>query len=140
MDADGCLQLCTGRRAGCEAAVHAMREIFTDEGTEGILLVDASNARQVWYADDAAAGGGMVCCILGIGGLGCCHWPSFCMVIMLMLLRLGWLLSRDTWLRLSASLMVLASRLRLLVGPIWVHLSAPGFHCRLYTGSRISVG
>ena len=44
MDAAGCLQLCAGQRAGCEAAVHAMRKIFADEGTEGILLVDASNA------------------------------------------------------------------------------------------------
>ena len=33
MDAAGCLQLCAAQRAGCEAAVHAMREIFTDEGT-----------------------------------------------------------------------------------------------------------
>lgn len=41
MDAAGCLQ---GQRAGCEAAVHAMRDIFADEGTEGILLVNASNA------------------------------------------------------------------------------------------------
>ena len=44
MDAAGCLQLCAGQRAGCEAAVHAMREIYADEGTEGVLLVDASNA------------------------------------------------------------------------------------------------
>ena len=44
MDAAGCLQLCTGQQAGCETAVHAIREIFADEGTEGILLVDASNA------------------------------------------------------------------------------------------------
>ena len=44
LDAAGCLQLCAGQRAGCEAAVHAMREIFTDQGTEGVLLVDASNA------------------------------------------------------------------------------------------------
>ena len=44
MDAAGCLQLCAGQHAGCEAAVHAMREIIADEGTEGILLVDASNA------------------------------------------------------------------------------------------------
>ena len=44
MDAAGCLQLCAGQRAGCEAAVHAMREIFADDGTEGILLADASNA------------------------------------------------------------------------------------------------
>ena len=44
MDAAGCLQLCAGRRAGCEAAVHAVREIFAHKDTEGILLVDASNA------------------------------------------------------------------------------------------------
>ena len=43
LDAAGCLQLCAGQRAGCEAAVHAMREIFTDKGTEGVLLVNASN-------------------------------------------------------------------------------------------------
>ena len=42
MDAAGCN--CVGQRAGCEAAVHAMREIFDDEGTEGLLLVDVSNA------------------------------------------------------------------------------------------------
>ena len=44
LDATGCLQLCAGQRAGCEAAVHAMRMIFADEDTEGVLLVDASNA------------------------------------------------------------------------------------------------
>ena len=33
MDAAGCLQLCAAQRAGYEAAVHAMREIFADEGT-----------------------------------------------------------------------------------------------------------
>ena len=30
--------------SGCEAGVHAMREIFNDQGTEAILLVDATNA------------------------------------------------------------------------------------------------
>ena len=39
MDAAGCLQLCAGQRAGCEAAVHAMQEIFDNEGIEGLLLV-----------------------------------------------------------------------------------------------------
>ena len=29
--------------AGCEAAAHAMAEIFTDEGTEDIWLADASS-------------------------------------------------------------------------------------------------
>ena len=42
--AAGPLQTCAGHEAGCEAAVHAMREIFTLDDTEAILLVDASNA------------------------------------------------------------------------------------------------
>ena len=43
-ECNGCRWLCAGQHAGCEAAVHAMRQIFADEGTEGTLLVDASNA------------------------------------------------------------------------------------------------
>lgn len=43
MDAVGCHQLCAGQQAGCEAAVHAMREIYYDEDTGAVLLVDASN-------------------------------------------------------------------------------------------------
>ena len=31
-------------RAGCEAAVHAMRQLFHDPGSQAVLLVDASNA------------------------------------------------------------------------------------------------
>ena len=42
--AAGPLQTCAGHEGGCEAAVHAMREIFTFNDTEAILLVDASNA------------------------------------------------------------------------------------------------
>ena len=38
------MQLCTGQKAGCEAAAHAMNEIMAEEATDGILLVDASNA------------------------------------------------------------------------------------------------
>ena len=40
----GPLQLCAGHDAGCEAAIHAMREIFDDEEMEGVLLVDAKNS------------------------------------------------------------------------------------------------
>ena len=43
-DAAGSVQLCVGQVSGCEAGVHAMREIFNDQGTEAILLVDATNA------------------------------------------------------------------------------------------------
>ena len=40
----GSLQLCTGHEAGCEAAVHAMTKIFSDDSIEAVILVDASNA------------------------------------------------------------------------------------------------
>ena len=42
--ATGPLQTCSGLKAGIEAAIHAMRGIFADAGTECILLVDAENA------------------------------------------------------------------------------------------------
>ena len=42
--AAGSLQLCAGQPSGCEAAVHAVREIFKDEDCDGVILVDASNA------------------------------------------------------------------------------------------------
>ena len=43
-EAAGPLQTCAGQGAGAEAAIHAMRKIFQDEGTDAVLLIDASNA------------------------------------------------------------------------------------------------
>lgn len=43
-EAAGPLQTCAGHGAGAEAAIHAMREIFKDEGSDAVLLIDASNA------------------------------------------------------------------------------------------------
>ena len=40
----GSLQLCAGQEAGCQAGIHAVRNIFEDDGVESVLLVDASNA------------------------------------------------------------------------------------------------
>ena len=41
----GLTQLCAGQKSGCEIAVHALRSLFEErDSTEGILLVDASNA------------------------------------------------------------------------------------------------
>ena len=40
----GTLQTCSGIQSGIEAAVHAMQKTFNKEDSEGILLVDASNA------------------------------------------------------------------------------------------------
>ena len=42
--AAGPLQVCTGHSTGPEAAIHAMSQVFVEEGTDGILLIDASNA------------------------------------------------------------------------------------------------
>ena len=44
MEAAGPLQLCAGQIVGIEAAIHAVRPTFECEGTQGVLLVDASNA------------------------------------------------------------------------------------------------
>lgn len=43
-DAAGPLQLCAGQVGGCEAAIHAMRLIFSNQDVEGALLIDAENA------------------------------------------------------------------------------------------------
>ena len=40
----GPLQVATGLQSGAEAAIHSMREIFSQDDTEAIILVDASNA------------------------------------------------------------------------------------------------
>ena len=40
----GSLQVCAGHEACCEAAVHAMRELFNEQDTQAILIVDAANA------------------------------------------------------------------------------------------------
>ena len=38
------LQVCAGQEAGSEAAAHAMHEIFKEQDTEAVLLIDATNA------------------------------------------------------------------------------------------------
>ena len=43
-DAAGSMQLCAGQISGIEAAIHAIRSIYSNKDTEAVLLVDASNA------------------------------------------------------------------------------------------------
>ena len=40
----GNLQVCAGQDGGCEAAIHAMKDMFDEDSFDGVLLVDASNA------------------------------------------------------------------------------------------------
>ena len=42
--AAGSIQLCAGQPSGIEAAIHAMSDLFHQEDTEAVLLVDADNA------------------------------------------------------------------------------------------------
>ena len=42
--AAGSSQLCAGKIWGCEAAIHAMNQIFALPSVDGVLLVDATNA------------------------------------------------------------------------------------------------
>ena len=44
MNDAGSLQVCAGQEAGAEAAIHAMYDIYNDEHSEAVLLVDAENA------------------------------------------------------------------------------------------------
>ena len=37
----GSIQVCAGQDSGSDAAIHAMHDIFKDNGTEVILLIDA---------------------------------------------------------------------------------------------------
>ena len=42
--AAGLLQAATGLQGGAEATIHSMKLIFEQESTDGVILVDASNA------------------------------------------------------------------------------------------------
>ena len=44
LESAGDLQLCAGQRAGCEAVVHALRSMFSEDDSDEILLVEADNA------------------------------------------------------------------------------------------------
>ena len=43
-DVAGPLQVLAGHSAGSEAAIHAINQVFNEEGAEGVLLIDATNA------------------------------------------------------------------------------------------------
>ena len=43
-EAVGPLQVCAGHSAGSEAAIHAMNQVFNEEGADRVLLIDATKA------------------------------------------------------------------------------------------------
>ena len=44
IDSSSSVQMCSGQEAGCEAVIHSMRELFEDQESEAVRLVDAANA------------------------------------------------------------------------------------------------
>lgn len=44
VSSSGNLQLCGGQRSGCEIAIHAAVDLFSEDDTHGILQIDARNA------------------------------------------------------------------------------------------------
>ena len=44
LNATGSMQFCAGQKVGTETAIHAVYEMFNEEDTEAVLMVDASNA------------------------------------------------------------------------------------------------
>ena len=59
--AAGPLQVCAGHEAGCEAAIHAMKEIMSSDETQAVLLVDASNAFTTINKQAALHNIGVIC-------------------------------------------------------------------------------
>ena len=60
-EAAGPVQACAGHEAGCEAAIHAMKEIMSSDETQGVLLVDASNAFNTINRQAALHNIGVIC-------------------------------------------------------------------------------
>ena len=77
-EAAGPLQSCVGHEAGCEAAVHAMKEIMSSEETEAVLLVDANNAFNNTINQQAALHNiGVICPAISIvldNKVNNCNW------------------------------------------------------------------
>ena len=49
MHAAGSLQVCAGQEAGAEAAIRTMCDIYNEEHSEAVLLVDGENAFNKMY-------------------------------------------------------------------------------------------
>ena len=77
----GSLQVCAGHEAGCEAAVHAMHQIFDQEDTEAILLIDAANAFNCVNRNVFLHNIGIVCPEMAIYVKNCYYLPSRLFII-----------------------------------------------------------
>ena len=81
IDCTGSLQVCAGRDAGIETAVHALNSMYNDENNDTVLLVDASNAfyslnREVFLHNIS-----YICPAISAFVKNCCNSPSRLFII-----------------------------------------------------------
>ena len=77
----GSLQVCAGQEAGSEAAVHAMHDIFNEEESEAVLLIDATNAFNIFNRKVFLHNISIVCPVIGIFVINCYSRPTRLFVI-----------------------------------------------------------
>ena len=89
--ASGSLQLCAGQKSGNEAAVHAMHGIFEADETDGILLIDATNAFSLLNRAAALHNIRILCPIISMSAINTYRIPArlFITVILLTYLVLS---------------------------------------------------
>ena len=75
------LQVCASQEAGSEAAVHAMHEIFKEQDTEVVLLIDATNAFNTVNRKVLLHNVKVICPAISTYVNNCCSLPSWLFVI-----------------------------------------------------------
>ena len=79
--AAGSQQLCGGQIAGSKAAIHAMHDVFNDDNTEGILLIEAENAFDSINRKVMLHNLKLLCPVIGTYILNCYMCPAGLFVI-----------------------------------------------------------
>ena len=79
--AAGSLQLRGGQVAGSEAAIHAMHDVFNDDDTEGILLIDAENAFNTINRKVMLHNLKLICPVIATYILNCYTYPARLIII-----------------------------------------------------------
>ena len=75
------IQVCAGHESGFEAAIHTVSKIFNEEGSEAVLLIDASNAfnavnRKLFHHNVS-----VICPEIAVFVKNCCSLPSRLFII-----------------------------------------------------------
>ena len=77
----GNLQVCVGHKSGCEAAIHAMSQIFNQENSETVLLIDASNPFNAVDCKLFLQNLSMICPEVAVFVINCYSLPSRLFII-----------------------------------------------------------